>query len=137
MPQAFDLSTKAEQLQATVQLLQSHLENVPTEKELQIIFKSSDTPDNQVKSILNRFVQSFLQKYTPILQTAYRNTTSLNNLHYTILLKEDTMEHRNTIFSFFEQYDLVELATQYPVYFQFVPVGLAEKIVYTEAVKFT
>lgn len=140
MTQAFDISAKAdqkqEQLRAILYLLQSNLEEFTAVKDFDFIFKISDTLDNQVKTILDKFIKSFLQKHKTIIASAYRSKTSLNDLHYSIVLQEDTVENRKEIFAFFEKYDLLDISTKYPVYFQFVPVELVDKIRYTEALKF-
>jgi len=59
----------------------------------------------------------------------------LNDLHYSIVLKNDNIENRNKIFDFFDKFDLLDISNKYPVYFQFVPVELIEKILVSESVK--
>ncbi|NII27468.1 hypothetical protein HB364_20435 [Pseudoflavitalea sp. X16] len=99
------------------------------------VFHVSNNIDAQVKHIIDKFVNSFLRIKRPVITAAYRSKTSLNDLHYSIVLKEDNIDNRNTVFDFFDKYDLLDIASKYPVYFQFVPIELVEKINYSEELK--
>lgn len=99
------------------------------------VFQVSNNIDSQVKHIIDRFVNSFLRINKPLIVSAYKSKTSLNDLHYSIVLKEDNMDNRNRVFDFFDRYDLLDISTKYPVYFQFVPIELVEKINYSEELK--
>jgi len=92
------------------------------------IFKMTSNIDDQVKEIVNRIAESFLKHNSEIIQSAFRTKTSLNDLHYSIVLKTDNMDNRNKIFDFFDKFDLLEISRKYQVYFQFVPKELAEKM---------
>jgi hypothetical protein len=100
------------------------------------VFQVSSNIDTQVKYIVDKFVRSFLNKNKTIISSAYRSKTSLNDLHYSIVLNEDNLENRNSIFDFLDKYDLLDIANKYPVYFQFVPAELINKINFSEEVKF-
>ncbi|MCZ2140037.1 MAG: hypothetical protein LC096_01465 [Bacteroidia bacterium] len=97
------------------------------------IFKMTSNIDDQVKDIVDRIVKSFLRHNSEIIQNAYRNKTSMNDLHYSIVLKTDDINNRNKIFDFFDKFDLLEISRKYPVYFQFVPVELADKMLISES----
>ena len=99
------------------------------------IFKLSSSIDDQIKEIVDRIVKSFLRQNAQIIQGAYRTKTSLNGLHYSIVLKNDNIDNRNKIFDFFDKFDLLDISNKYPVYFQFVPIELIEKILVSESVK--
>ncbi len=99
-------------------------------------YNASNNIDNQVKQIVDIFVKSFFRQNKSIVNSAYRSKTSLNDLHYSIVLKEDNIENRNRIFDFFDKYDLLEIANRYPVYFQFIPPGLVDKLNYSEELMF-
>lgn len=100
------------------------------------VFNISNNIDSQVKQIVDIFVKSFFRKNKAVVNSAYRSKTSLNDLHYSIVLKEDNIDNRNKIFDFFDKYDLLEIANRYPVYFQFIPVDLVNKLNYSEELKF-
>ncbi|MHB8261751.1 MAG: hypothetical protein ACYDCN_13075 [Bacteroidia bacterium] len=100
------------------------------------IFKLSSNIDNQIKEIVDRIVKAFLKHNSSIIHGAYKTQTSLNDLHYSIVLKKDDMDNRNKIFDFFDKFDLLDISNKYPVYFQFVPSELIGKINITEEVKF-
>ncbi len=100
------------------------------------VFQVSNNIDSQVKHIVDIFVKSFLRRNKSLIASAYRSKTSLNDLHYSIVLKDDNIDNRNIIFDFFDKYDLFEISNKYPVYFQFVPVELVNKLNYSEELKF-
>lgn len=100
------------------------------------VLNVSNNIDGQVKQIVDIFVKSFFRKNKETVGAAYRSKTSLNDLHYSIVLKEDNIKNRNKIFDFFDKYDLLEIANKYPVYFQFIPVELVNKLNYSEELKF-
>jgi hypothetical protein len=165
MEQKFDISANAdqklEQLKAILYLLQTNLEEFKDEVDrsyellkigemtqltkkiegtlsnpIDSISQVSANIDKQVKHIVDIFVQSFFRRNKALLSSAYRSKTSLNDLHYSIVLKEDSIDNRNKLFDFFDRYDLLEISSKYPVYFQFVPVELVGKINYSEELKF-
>ncbi|NMH28487.1 hypothetical protein [Flavobacterium silvaticum] len=88
----------------------------------------TDEIDEKIKSIIDTLVRSFLTFKNDFILNAYKSNTSINNLYYSIVLKEDNIENRNAIFEFFEVYDLIDISTKYPVYFQFTPLSLVDNI---------
>ena len=101
------------------------------------ILNVSNNIDSQVKQIVDIFVKSFFRKNKAVVTSAFRSKTSLNDLHYSIVLNEDNIDNRNKIFDFYDKYDLLEIANKYPVYFQFIPVELINKLYYSEELKFS
>jgi len=99
------------------------------------IFKLSSNIDHQIKEIVDRIVKAFLKHNSSIIQSAYKTKTSLNDLHYSIVLNSDDIENRNKIFDFFDKFDLLDISTKYPVYFQFVPAELIDKILTCESIR--
>jgi hypothetical protein len=91
--------------------------------------------DTQVKHLADVLVKSFLHEHKVLVNMAYRSKTPFNDLHYCIVLHTDDMVNRSKIFNFYDMYDLLEIAERYPVYFQFVPTELADKIIYSEQLK--
>jgi hypothetical protein len=153
---------KAGQLKAILYLLQTNLEEFKEEVDrsyelikigektdlskkienniddpINSIFNLSNNIDNQIKLIVDRMVKGFLNHHSNIIKEAFRTKTSLQDLHYSIVLKADTLETRNTILDFFDQFDLLDIAVKYPVLFQFVPENLISKIETTEVIKFS
>lgn len=114
--------------------LSKKIENT-IEDPISSIFNLSSTIDNQLKEIVDRIVKAFLKYNSQIIQGAYRTKTSLNDLHYSIVLKNDTIDNRNKIVNFFDKFDLLDISTKYPVYFQFVPIELIGRILVSESVK--
>lgn len=114
--------------------LTKHIEGVLTNP-VDSVFNASKNIDSQIKHIVDIIVKSFLVRNKELVSVAYRSKTNLNDLHYSIVLKEDNMDNRNKIFDFFDKYDLLELANRYPVYFQFVPAEFIAKMNLSEELK--
>lgn len=88
---------------------------------LQELCKLSDNVGDLAKSFLDILVKNFLEKKSAIIDTAFRTASKSNDLHYSIILKRDTLENRKSIFSFLNDYEISELSSKFPIYFQFVP----------------
>lgn len=152
---------KLKQLQTILYLLQSHLEDFKDEVDrsyalLEIgekteftkriekrlsdplgdIANISDEIDQQVKGIINSLVKNFFERNKDLIEFVLISNTSLNHIHYSIVLKDDNIDNRNQIFSFLDKFDLLDIATKYPIYFQFVPVELVDKIKYIDKLTF-
>lgn len=91
--------------------------------------------DEQVKNIIDTFAKSFFKQNQKLISSVYRSKTSLNELHYSIVLKEDNIDNRTQVFEFLNKFDLFDLSSKYPVFFQFVPVELVNNINYAEELK--
>ena len=102
---------------------------------LKMLSDVSDDLDQKVKQFVDLFVRVFLRKNKAYINSAFRSKTSFNDLHYSIVLKEDNMDNRNKIFEFLDMYDLMDISKKYPVYFQFVPHELIGKIQQIEELK--
>ena len=98
------------------------------------IFQLSTDIDNQIKEIVDRIVKSFLKHHSDIIREAFKTKTSMGDLHYSIVLKKDDIDNRNKIFDFFDKFDLLDISSKYPVYFQFVPAELIGKILVSEPI---
>lgn len=98
------------------------------------VFAMSAKLDDQVKFVVDRIVKGFLQNNQQIISTAYKSATPQNDLHYSIVLKNDTIENRNTVFEFFDKFDQLDISQKMPVYFQFTPQRLADKIISKEEI---
>ena len=88
----------------------------------------SDKIDQEVKGILKSMAKNFFNHNKSLVEKVLISYTSLNHLHFSIVLKEDNIDNRNAIFEFLNRYDLLDMANKYPVYFQFIPTELAHKI---------
>jgi hypothetical protein len=69
--------------------------------------------------------------HSSLIQFAGRTN---DDLHYSIVLNEDTMDNRSILFEFFNVYDSFEIqrghpiSEKYPVLFQFVPFSLIQNV---------
>lgn len=151
---------RADQLQAILFLLQTNLEEMKEEVDrsyallkvgektdlskkientmnnpLNSIFELSINIDDQIKSIIDRSVKNFLKFHREIIHSSIRTKTYLNDLHYSIALNNDNIENRVKIFEFLNKFELLDISIKYPVYFQFVPVELIDKINVSEIIK--
>ena len=98
------------------------------------IFQISCDVDNQAKILIDRLVRSFLEFNKGIILHAFRTKTYFDDLHYSIILKEDNLANREKMFEFFEKYDLLDISIRFPVYFQYIPIELMEKFAYSEEI---
>ncbi len=114
--------------------LSKHIEDT-IEDPLNSIFGISNEIDIQIKLMIDRIIKSFLNKNAGIIKEAFKTKTLLNDLHYSIVLKEDNISNRSKIFEFLDKFDLLDISKKYPVYFQFVPVELIGKISTIEKLK--
>jgi hypothetical protein len=114
--------------------LSKKIENT-IENPINSIFQLSSNIENQINEILDRYVKGFLKHHSILIHSAYKTKTTLNNLHYSIVLQEDNIANRDKIFDFFDKFDLLDISSKYPVYFQFVPVELIDKISVTERIE--
>ena len=95
---------------------------------LKSVLKSSATIDHQVRGLISRLVEQFFISQKEIIQCVFFTKNTNNDLFYSISLKNDTIENRNSIFTFFELYNKLEIYSRYPIFFQFVPIELIGKI---------
>lgn len=82
------------------------------------------------------FIDAILKGYFPqkkdVIQRVSRTKTNGNDLHYCIVLKRDTLKSRREVSQFLYYYLSQEVSQYIPVYFQFVPAIVADKIQYSE-----
>jgi hypothetical protein len=88
------------------------------------------------QGIVKSMAKNFFNCNKPLIEKVLLSNTSLNHLHYSIVLKDDNIDNRNTIFDFLNRYDLLDMGNKYPVYFQFIPTELAHKINSIEEITF-
>ncbi|MDD3723841.1 MAG: hypothetical protein PHW92_15420 [Lutibacter sp.] len=98
------------------------------------IIEISDDIDDKVRQIVNGLVIFFFKKRKDIIFSAHKCKTPLNDLYYAIVLNEDNIDNREKIMEFFDKFDLLNISNKYPVYFQFVPKELCNKINCTEEI---
>ncbi len=90
--------------------------------------KVANNIDDRNMMIINKIVEYFLKENNYIIEAAFKNGSMQGSLHYAIVLRRDSLINRNSIFRFFEKYDLSKYANRYPVYFQFIPKALVSKM---------
>ena len=100
------------------------------------IFEFSSTIDNQVNYILDKVIRGFFKKNSKLIDKAFKTKANQNDLHYSIVLKNDNLDNRNKLFSFLDNFDLMDISQKHPIYFQFIPKKLIDKINYNEEIKF-
>lgn len=92
------------------------------------LYELHKTSSSIVFEIVDSLVISFFKHNSDLISKLYRNKGTVHSIGYNIVLKEDSFENRETILSFFEFYNLIDISLGCPVYFQFVPVELAPKL---------
>ena len=161
--QTFDIKSdsKLDQLKAILYLLQTNLEEfkdevdasyallnigekTPLSKKLEKtlenpvkdIFQFSNKIDNQVNQILDKIIRGYFKKNYSSVEKVFKTREGINDLHYSIVLKEDNIKNRDVFFEFLNTIDLANISQKHNVYFQFIPSQLVDKIEFSEEIKF-
>lgn len=92
-------------------------------------FADANKINSVAQSIINGWVTIHLKKSSKLLSKALHYQKSADGgLYYYVSLKKDTSENRRKILEFFDRYDVTGISFRYPVYIQFIPVDLIDKI---------
>lgn len=152
--------SKGGQMTAILYLLQTHLEEFKNEvdktyelhkigektKLTGVIEKTINNPignlydisksiDENCLILLNSFAINFFSVNKDVIAKVYR-TSNQGNLHYSIILKKDNAENRNTIFHFFDMQIISQVMYKFPIYFQFTTEENISKIPSAEIIQF-
>lgn len=92
------------------------------------LLEGRNTLDTHIAEILTEVVKSFLTRHKDIIHKAFRTETKNNDLHFTIMLIDDSFDNRDTILEFSISYHQTQFAELYPIYFQFAAKELESKI---------
>lgn len=104
---------------------------------LDSLYELTNEMDDKLKTVVDSIVKSYFTFKKDIIANVYKSSSEVNILHYSIVLKQDNIANRSTMFDFFDTYDNIALSNKYPVYFQFTPQELIEKIKIKEEVSFS
>ncbi len=96
------------------------------------IFQFSNKIDTQVDFILDKMIRGYLKKNNTVIEKAFKTRENLNDLHYSIVLKEDNTHNRSVFFDFLNKIDVANISQKHNVYFQFIPSKLVDKIKFNE-----
>lgn len=153
--------TKISQLRALLYLLQTHLEEFKegddnsyalkveekntlykclkqtTENPIRDIFQLSDEIESQTNYLLDKLVRSYFSENHSLIEKAFKTRKNPNDLHYSIVLREDNIKNRAIFFDFLNSIDLTNTSHKHPIHFQFIPSKLVEKIKFEEEIKLT
>jgi len=119
----YEIGEKTDLLQKIEQML---------DNPIQSIFDLSNDVDGKAKDIINQLVKAFFRQNKELIHKAGKANSFSGSLYYAIVLKEDSTDNRSEIFDFFDHYDFMEISNKFPVYFQFVPKHLEDKVRFTE-----
>jgi hypothetical protein len=91
--------------------------------------------DSSIASLVTRIVKEFFSINLELIEKiAITETGVSSELHFSIVLKEDKRENRAIIFSFLRDYKNTNLWENFPIYFQFVPKEISNKILVKEII---
>jgi len=83
--------------------------------------------------LINEVVKVFCKREQENFEAVLRTKSNIkNSLHYCFVLKHDTPANRNRVLSFLNSYERRDFSKEFPVYIQFLPKDLSEKIAYAE-----
>lgn len=85
--------------------------------------------DNTISELLTFVITRYFKNHEDIIEKAFRTDTGKNDLHFSIVLKNDNFENREIIFNLLRDYKYsTDLWDLLPLYIQFIPIDLVEKI---------
>jgi len=93
-----------------------------------------DFMDDRMNTVITDFVKDYLISKKSLIATALKSDTGNKDLHFCIALKKDSLTNRMKINEFFSHYYGVRISTKYPVYFQFVPKEVVDKLKVAEKI---
>lgn len=92
------------------------------------LMEGRNSLDYHVAGIFTAVIKSYFARYKDKVYKAFRTETKNNDLHFTIILNEDSFENREALQEFLIGYHQTQFAELYPIYFQFAPKELESKI---------
>lgn len=99
------------------------------ENPLSHLLATRDELNSNIASLITLFVKGFFKFNKDIISTAFVTDTKSNNeLHFSIVLKDDNYTTRESIFTFLTDYKSSSLWESYPLFFQIVPENISHKI---------
>lgn len=100
--------------------LVENIEEVIGQTRIESLYSFSREIDRQILYIIDDVVVKFFKIHKDIIASAYKlKVQNKLNQYYLIVLKEDSVENRNTIFSFLDSFDITDIFAKYPVLFKF------------------
>lgn len=93
-----------------------------------------DGVDGMAKSFIDFVVKTLITKNQDVVESAFRTNTNFDDLHYSIILKDDSQENRNRFYSFLNGYENTGYSNQFPIYLQFLPKELAKTLPQKESI---
>ncbi len=102
--------------------LESMLENP------EILLNSiSDFSDKYISAYLQSKVERYLSDNSKIIKDSFKTDQVSDAIHYTIVLKRDTLNNRIRLLNFIGDYRENPLSKKYPVFFQFEQPAVLKK----------
>lgn len=92
------------------------------------LMRTSNNIDAQLKRLFDIYAVKFLKAHTDVIAAAYKSVTNDNTLWYGIVLKDDNIENRDIVYSFFDSFPFNEIQERCPIIFQITPPVLVDKI---------
>lgn len=99
------------------------------------VFGFSSKVDYQVNQIIDKVIRGFFKKNKSLIENVYKTKKNPNDLHYSIVLRDDNLKNRTLFFSFIDEFDLIDTSQRYPIYFQFISKDFISKLNYDEEIK--
>lgn len=99
------------------------------------IFQYSNRIDKEVSQILDKIIRACFKKNQTVLKRVFKTREGLNDLHYSLVLKNDNIKNRGVFFDFLNKIDLADIPQKHNIYFQFIPSDLVDKIKFSEEIK--
>lgn len=138
-----ELTKKLEEIQKSEALfkigektdLVKHIEGM-LQDPLNNVYSSHNQVSHILRDIIHILTISFFKQNENIINSVWKLETNAHHLHYSIVLKEDTHQNRESILRFFDHYDLFPVSQGCPIYFQFLPIELVSQLKNIEQVDY-
>jgi hypothetical protein len=104
------------------------------ENPIKDIFNFSNRIDNKVNFILDKVIRGFFKHNKINIEKVYKTRKELNDLHYSIVLKKDSIKERDLFFNFINQLNLTDIHQTDNIFFQFIPQELIDRVNFDEEI---
>ena len=151
--------TKLEELKAILYLLQTNIDSIKDEVDTsyallelgaktKLSAKIEQTIDNPLKEfidfsknidmnvniILIKYTKGFFNKNKSLINRVFKTNANESDLHFSIVLKVDTIENRSVFFDFLDKLEGSGINQNKNILFQFIPKNLIDKVSFAEEI---
>ena len=91
------------------------------EDPLSVVSENHAKQIETISHLLEHGVEKFIAAHNQVIDSAYKTNESENELHYAVVLKNESLKTRKVFYDFLNEYDSKPISKQFPINFEFVP----------------